>query len=290
MGFVVIVTTLAVIGLLSRIALWGARSDSGPSLDRLEQGRPWERPTGGLRGVMEAAGQGAGAAPVVLTSLAAGASATLLAGGELHGPLLLGTVLVAAWIPFGWLGWDRSRRALQATEALPSALRGIGRLAASGHGLGACLREARGNIAGPLGLEVTRATREMEAGRPLGDALRAVADRLPDSPDVRIAIEAMLLSDESSGDLPALVGRLEETLTLRLASWREARASTLQARLSAGVVVVVALLGVGLVYLAVPEYLERLWTDPTGRVIAQAATSWFALGLFVVGVLIRSRP
>ena len=207
--------------------------------------------------------------------------------GILIGLLFLVAILV---IGLGLPGWLGARRDARLAAALPGALRSIERLAAAGRATGAALAAAATELGGPLGQELQQVIDEQRAGRPLVEALEAMADRSPRCVELRILVTAITLAEESSSDLAALLGRIEGNLSDRIARNADARARTTQARIQAFILAAmlpVAALGIWLVQ---PDYLLEAWADPLGRLVYQVAALWAALGLLVIFILVRSRP
>jgi Flp pilus assembly protein TadB len=184
----------------------------------------------------------------------------------------------------------RRGRSAALAAGLPTALRALSRLAGSGLATGAALQAASRELPGPLGQELRRAAAEAQAGRPLVEALRAVASRAPGCVDVRILVTAIALAEESSSDLGGLLSRIERTLGDRTARIRDVAARTLQVRVQAAVLVAMVPIAAGLLLLVQPDYLLDGWADPLGRALYQAAAMWAGLGVLCIAVLLRSRP
>lgn len=196
-------------------------------------------------------------------------------------------VLAAGW---GLPAWLQARRDARLAGGLPAALRSIERLAGAGQATGAALAAAAREIGGPLGEELRRVAREQGTGRPLVEALEAMAARAPRCVELRILVTAITLAEESSSDLAALLARIEGTLSDRIARKAEARARTTQARIQAFVLAAMVPVAALAIWIVQPDYLLEAWADPLGKALYQAAALWAALGLLVIFVLLRSRP
>lgn len=200
--------------------------------------------------------------------------------------VLLVVVIVGLALP----GWLQNRRNARLAAGLPAALRSLGRLTGAGQATGRALATAAAEVRGPLGVELRRVAQEQSTGRPLVQALEDMASRAPRCVDLRILVTAITLAEESSSDLSALLGRIEGTLSDRIARNSEARARTTQARITAFFLSAMVPIAALLIWLVQPGYLLDAWADPLGRMVFQVAALWAALGLLIIFVLLRSRP
>ncbi len=201
--------------------------------------------------------------------------------------LLAVTVLVIGWSLPAWLV---ARRDARLAAGLPTVLRSLGRLTGAGQATGTALATAAAEVGGPLGQELQRVAREQAAGRPLLEALDAMADRAPTCVELRILVTAITLAEESASDLSALLGRIEGTVSDRISQNRDARARTTQARIQAFVLSAMVPIAAAAIWLVQPDYLLQAWADPLGRMVYQVAALWAGLGMLVILVLLRSRP
>jgi Flp pilus assembly protein TadB len=226
----------------------------------------------------------------VVAALGAGAAFELARDALLEPLELVAAVVGALAAPLELLRQEGDRRARALAAGLPAGLRAMGRLAAEGYAAPAAMGITARELEGPLAQELARVHAEQQAGQPFPTAVRAMADRSPGCVDLRLLVTALLLSEESEGDLAGLLGRLERTLSDRLAKARDAHAQTTQARLQGAILVALVPAAAGLIYLVAPEYLTSAWDDPTGRVLYTGAACWAAIGVLAIGLLLRSRP
>jgi tight adherence protein B len=168
-------------------------------------------------------------------------------------------------------------------------MRSLYRLSGAGHGAAAIVNEAARSVGGPLAIELQRAFEEQRRGRPLTEALRAMADRVPGCVDLRLLVTTIVLAEESGADLGVAVAKLESTLSQRLALSLEVRAETARARFSAGVISGMPFVGLLGIWLLEPAWVERGWDDPAGRLLQQGAMALIAVGLVLIARLLR-RP
>jgi len=209
----------------------------------------------------------------------------------LGGDPILGLVaaIPSSALPIAGLYVARSRRARAVLAELPAAMRSLYRLSGAGHGSAAIVAEAAKSVGGPLGVELRRAFEEQRRGRPLAEALRAMAGRVPGCVDLRLLVTTIVLAEESGADLGAAVAKLEDTVSRRIALNLELRAETARARLSAGVISGMPFLGLLGIWVLEPDWVLDGWADPAGRVLQQGAAALIAVGLTLIVRLLR-RP
>ncbi len=213
--------------------------------------------------------------------------AVIAIGGD---PILgLAAAIPASAVPVGGLYVARALRAKAVLGELPAAMRSLYRLSGAGHGSAAIVAEAAKSVGGPLGIELRRAFEEQRRGRPLAEALRAMADRVPGCVDLRLLVTTIVLAEESGADLGVAVAKLEDTVSKRIALDLELRAETARARLSAGVISGMPFLGLLGIWVLEPDWVRAGWADPAGRVLQQAAAALIAVGLLLIVRLLR-RP
>jgi tight adherence protein B len=170
---------------------------------------------------------------------------------------------------------SRRRRASRRTEAIQGQLADAMSAVAAG---------AR------AGLSITQAVAlaAEQTPQPLGDSLRTVADRtslgssLDDAlgrwavaipiPDVRLAAAVLRFQGRTGGAMPTVLDGLARTLRERLASLREIRSLTAQARLSGAIL---GLLPVG--------FFAFLWVS-SRRDMASAISSPFGRSAIAIGL------
>lgn len=254
----------------------------------------WLERVPGMEGLRRLQSQAGNAWPTVyvvalclVMALGLQLSATFLLASPGIG-LLLG--VVGSGLPIGALAWRKAERAHDVTAALPRAMRALTRLCQAGHTAAVAILETARELDGPLASEFAKVYGEQRDGRTLQEALNALLRRVPGSIDLRILVHAILLAEESGGNLGALLTRIESTLAARLQSYQQARAETSQARLSAGILCALPPLAAAALFVVQREHLEGALLDPLGRILFTAAALWMGVGMLVVVRLLRGGP
>ena len=138
----------------------------------------------------------------------------------------------------------------------------------------------------PLRSEI-RAILDIQAiGVPLGEACGKLYERVP-VPEANFFGIVISIQQKAGGNLSEALGNLSKVLRERKKMKAKIQAMSQEAKASAGIIgslpVIVALL----VYLTSPQYIELLWTHPTGRLLLAISAFWMSMGIMVMRKMIN---
>ncbi len=167
------------------------------------------------------------------------------------------------------------------TDGLPEALDVFARGLRAGRPIADSLAIVVETSKGPVQSEFTRCHAEIRMGTALPDSLSRLERRMP-TPEVSFFAVATALQAETGGNLIETMESLGNQLRERRKLRKKARALTSEARASAmilaalpfAVTLAIALLNAG--------YLEPLYADPRGRVMAVVALGSVGLGVYLM--------
>ena len=231
----------------------------------------------------------AGIRPASWHAIAASALAgtALSLGGAFAGSV--GTILAAAGgigTFYLWTAWLASRRRTRILEQLPSFLDHLMRAVDSGASLQQGLAIASDECAEPLAGVFDRVNRAVQLGANLEDAV-ALAESIGIRELGMIAL-TIRVNQRFGGSVRHLLENVVEAIRLRDQGRRELRALTGETRLSAWVLGTLPI-GIALYIASVnPEYLGKMWSDPTGRSLLYVAAGLQVLGSIVLWRMVRS--
>lgn len=129
----------------------------------------------------------------------------------------------------------------------------------------------------PLSTELSRVVAETAVGRPLIDALGAMAQRVG-SRDIEWTVEAIRIQTQTGGKLADTLRVLAEFMRSRQEVRGEVRALSAEARLSAKVLTALPFLLAGYLFLFRRAYLEPLFETSVGKGMLAVALAGIMIG------------
>jgi tight adherence protein B len=140
----------------------------------------------------------------------------------------------------------------------------------AGHSLLTALQLVGEDAAEPMGSEINRVLAETEVGRPLLEALDAMALRL-DIQDLDWTIEGIRIQSEVGGRLSEMLRTLAGFMRARVEVRRELAALTAEGKLSAYVLGGLPIVMLLFMSVAAKDYVSTLYTTGAGRFMLGAA-------------------
>lgn len=251
----------------SGAGLWPSLQARVPALQALAQrcqqaGLDWPLPT------------------LLLSSLALGALALLLAGAAAQPWPVVAAASAAGLAPWVYVSWRRRRRLGQLQQQLPEALDLMVRALRAGHAFPSSLQMVGDEMSEPLASEFKMVHDEVNYGLSLPQALGHLVERVP-LPDLRYFVVAVLIQREAGGNLTELLSKLSGLIRARLKLLLRVQVLSSEGRLSGRILLLMPFaLGALLSYFN-SAFMQPLWTDPMG----QSLLTW-TLGLMGVGVIL----
>ncbi len=218
-------------------------------------------------------------APEAIFFLLAASLVLSLLGLLLTGSLLGAVValVLAIMLPVAVVNFMIRRRQKEFVGQLPDMLTLLAGTLRAGYSIGQGFESVSGEVADPMGRELRRVVTETRLGRPLEEALEAVAQRMG-SDDFSWAVMAIRIQREVGGNLAELLLTVADTMTQRERLRRDVSTLTAEGRISA---IIIGLLppGLGVVmFFMNPEYISELFTPGTGYALIATALVSMAIG------------
>lgn len=214
-------------------------------------------------------------------NVAAAAFAGLIAGGAIGGPTvgILLALLGAAIVPV-YLRQARNKRLALCDAQMPQALEIMSLALRAGHPLPGALRVAVSEAPSPICDELRRCQEEHELGRQMGEVLLSLGKRLSTCASVQTFVVAVLVLEQTGGNLIAVIERIVENARARSQYLSKLRALTSEGRSSARIMSILPGGFMLLVTMVDPSYFNRLLKDPAGMTVLGIVG-----GLWLIGVL-----
>ena len=230
-------------------------------------------------------------------SLKAGEFGAILAGTSIGAAILVGlitrsaaaAVVAAGLTPIAGVTMlnAKGRRRLQKMEAqLPSVLQLIAGSLDSGASLLLALEIAGTEGDEPLAPELSRVVAETKVGRPLIEALEAMAQRIG-SQDIAWTVEAIRIQQLTGGRLADTLRVLADFMRTRLEVRGDVRALSAEARISGKVLTALPLVIGTILFLFRGEYMKPLLESGAGRIMLITAVAGIIIGTLWMRRLVR---
>jgi tight adherence protein B len=229
---------------------------------------------------LEAAGVSLRSGEFVVAS-SVGALVAAFVGVAIFDSWIFGVIFAGAGgaAPWFMLQYQLGHRAEKLREQLPDVLTILASSLRAGHSFLQALDTVSKEIPEPAAGEFVRVVAEVRLGRPVEDALGALADRVG-SPDFKWAVLAVNIQREVGGNLAEILDNVADTLRERAILRRQVRVLTTEGRLSAWVLGIMPFVIALYMYAVNKEYISLLVTTTVGWVMLVGA-----LGLLTLGVL-----
>ena len=232
----------------------------------------------------------AGTMPATRLGLATAGGAVLLAllttaadGSPVMG---LGAAICLPVLVRVWLGLKIKRRRRAFDGQLPDLLADLASALSAGHSLHHALQSVASDTDAPAGAEFNRALDEARLGRPLEEALGAMAARVA-SRDLDFVLDVIVVQRQVGGSLAGLFTMVGETVRERHQFALRVRALTAMGRLSAIVLLAVPVVFALVLSLRNPHYLAPLVRTKGTREVTGFCLTALAVGMFWLRSIVR---
>jgi tight adherence protein B len=193
---------------------------------------------------------------------------------NLAGTLII--VVFAVLIPPSIVNYLATRKKKQFEALLPDTLQLLSSTLRAGYSMMQGVEAVSQEAAEPMGKELRRVVTEARLGRPLEEALEAIALRM-ESADFAWAVMAIRIQREVGGNLAELLLTVAETMTERERLRRDINSLTAEGRMSAYVLIALPVGMLLFLYSANRDYMQILFDRSVGQVLLAVAT------LFMIG-------
>ncbi len=196
--------------------------------------------------------------------------------------------LLAAFLPFGYLLFERNKRFSQFEEGLPPALDLMVSGLRSGQSLVSVIGLVGRESPEPIGREFRICYDEQNYGLELRTAMDNLAVRMPIQ-DVRIVITAILIQKETGGNLAEVLDKCSYVIRERFRLRREIRVKTAQGRLTGLILSLLPVILGFLFYFVNPQNMSLLWSRPMGVKMLYTSFVMTLVGGLIIRKIMRIR-
>ncbi len=205
--------------------------------------------------------------------------------GDLLSALGLGFA-AGGGLPFWLLKFLKKRREAKFLQAFPDAVDTIVRGVKAGLPLLDSLKVIAADAPEPLKSEFRAIIETQTVGIPIGDACTKLYERIP-LPEANFFGIVIAIQQKSGGNLSEALGNLSKVLRERKKMKAKIQAMSMEAKASASIIAALPPSVAALVYITSPQYIELLWTHPTGRMMLAGCAVWMFTGVMVMRKMIN---
>jgi tight adherence protein B len=213
--------------------------------------------------------------------------------------LILALLLGAGWLPalgfafaagFGLSRWllrfFKKRREAKFLQTFPDAVDVIVRGVKAGLPLLESVRIITHDAPEPLKSEFRGIVETQAVGIPLGEACGKLYEHIH-VPEANFFAIVIGIQQKAGGNLSEALGNLSRVLRDRKKMKAKIQAMSMEAKASAAIIGALPPAVMTLVYITSPQYIELLWTHPTGRLMLAACGVWMLMGVLVMRKMIN---
>ena len=199
---------------------------------------------------------------------------------------VLAVGVVGAFGPNVWMSRGRRKRQRAMEDQLGDTLAILASSLRAGHSFLQALDMVAKEIGDPSATEFQRVVAEIRLGRPVDDALWAMADRV-NSDDLRWAVIAVNIQREVGGNLAEVLDIVANTVRERAYVRRQVRVLSAEGRFSIGILTALPFLIFAYIVMVNREYVDPLFSTTIGNILLGGGALLMLLGIFVMKRIVR---
>jgi tight adherence protein B len=189
-------------------------------------------------------------------------------------------------MPIWLLKFLKKRRESAFLAAFPDAVDTIVRGIKAGLPLLDSMRMIAMDAPEPVRSEFRTIIETQAIGMPIGEACGKLFERIPVAEANFFGI-VIAIQQRAGGNLSEALGNLSRVLRDRKKMKAKIQAMSMEAKASASIIACLPIAVMLLVYITSPQYIELLWTHPTGRLMLAACGVWMLMGVLVMRKMIN---
>lgn len=224
---------------------------------------------------------------------------TLLIGGLVglvfwyYGAFLVGAtlalpagVVVAIFVVRTLFAWQHNRYITAIFHQIPDAIGLMVRAIRAGLPIGEAMRSVAAEMPSPLRDEFARMLGDVAIGRPVDQALMRLYKRT-ELPEFSFLAVVLGLQSQTGGNLAETLENLADIVRKRVALAKRAKALAAEARMQAGILMVLPYLAALAMSQIQPFYIDNFFRNPTGQKLALIGLGFSLFGYIVIKWLIK---
>jgi tight adherence protein B len=189
-------------------------------------------------------------------------------------------------MPFLYVCLKKKKRMQKFQRQLPEALELIARSLKAGHAFPSGMKLAADEFDDPLGPEFDETLNEINFGVSVPDALKNLADRV-DCPDLKYFVISVILQRETGGNLAEIIENIAYIIRERFKLYGKIKTLAAEGKLSAIILCAIPFLVIIALRFTNPDYINTLFSEPAGRIMAGISAFMMAMGILVMKKMVN---
>ncbi len=182
-------------------------------------------------------------------------------------------------VPWAYLGFKLNQRVSDLHSQLPDVMTILASSMRAGHSFLQALDTVAKEVGDPTAPEFSRVVAEVRLGRPVEEAMNALAERVG-TDEFKWAIMAVNVQREVGGNLAEILDTVAETVRERDTVRRQVKVLSAEGRLSVKILVALPFLMTLYIAKVNPGYIRLLWTTRPGLLMLGMAVVLMSIGIF----------
>jgi tight adherence protein B len=196
------------------------------------------------------------------------------------------SVMMGVGAVFVWVNKTAKKRMSMIEEQLPDAVELMVRSLRVGHPFSAALQIVAKEVPDPLGSEMGVISDEAAYGRDVGEALKAMAERM-DMQDLRFLAVAVTIQQTSGGNLAEILDGLAKVIRSRFKLFRRVKAITAEAKWSGMFLSLFPLVALVMINVIQPNYYDDVKETAAFIPACLVVAAFLTVNIFVMRMLVN---
>ena len=196
------------------------------------------------------------------------------------------SILMGVGAVFIWVNNTAKKRMSMIEEQLPDAVELMVRSLRVGHPFSSALQIVAKEVPDPLGTEMGVISDEAAYGRDVGEALKAMAERM-DMQDLRFLAVAVTIQQTSGGNLAEILDGLAKVIRSRFKLFRRVKAITAEAKWSGMFLSLFPILALVMINVIQPNYYDEVKTTSAFIPACLVVAGFLVVNIFVMKMLVN---
>ncbi len=189
-------------------------------------------------------------------------------------------------VPRFVLKFKIGRRQKKFMADFPDALESMMRLLKAGMPVSEAIKMVAREFEGPMSEEMGRVFDQQKIGIPLPEAILNASKRMPLT-EMQMFATAIAIQTQTGSSLSEVLQNLSSVIRSRFKLARKVKALSSEAKASAMIIGALPIVVATGMYFINREYIEVLFTDPTGKFLLGCAVGWMFCGVLVMRQMIN---